>query len=404
MSGPKGYHWIVLSAPELIHQEAMRTRARCLALRDKLAGQLAVLSENLTVPVAPAGESLAEMRAWESALTEANTHATQLTEASRARHHLALAANTVGAALQIPLALGLGERQANTADAALNVTVTTAPSGEPTVDPRVELATRLQRALITASGLEDPELIEAVAGRARDLANAGPRPDTEAQLLIFEASITDQLKAQARRNGIRAEAERIVLRIAHMDGPAVESLRQMAGGAATPAALESLRSQVTDWLEAERVQAETDYTSQCLAQILTEMGYQVGGPLQAIGQPSSPPNTRHMFDAQRADLPGHFLRLQVSDQGKFFSRVFASNHAPGPSGPSAELATCADVMNLPVALAARGIEAKLEFARQPGTVDTHGAAQATAQPGGQKRKAGARHRPSEALEQSQEMP
>jgi hypothetical protein len=129
--------------------------------------------------------------------------------------------------------------------------------------------------------------------------------------------------------------------------------------------------------------------------VLTELGYAVEAGPDAIGQAPLAPDARHVMLARRPDLPGHALRLQVTDQGKLFSRVAAVRPASPAQDSAAEELTCADVLTLPAALARHGISAELSFARRPGEVELPHAGDQS-RPGATRRAGGTRHTASGA--------
>ncbi|MDR1634969.1 MAG: hypothetical protein LBS27_08660 [Bifidobacteriaceae bacterium] len=510
MSGPKGYHLIVLSASELARREFMRTRARSLALRDRLLGQLAVLNGTpaFTIPPEPRGESIEDFQAWETALAAANQQAEALAQDQRSRRRLAFALNPATSAIApgTALAWGLGkapaasagaqdqahhagrqptltpnaDAQHHTRDAVRQPTFvpnagapdaahaagrqpTLSPTagthdpprdavrqpalgpndggqeqvrgalGQPVFGLNAAVAERINRALGLASRLEDQAAFEALGQRAAELAAAG---GAEAQLLVFEAAVADQLKAAAHLRALRDEADRQTLRIAHLAGPEADELRRTAAQAQTAAALEAVRRQADELLDQDRRRADADYATACVQEALADLGYTVDvqptavqpvaadraaatGPAPAslarplgpaatfdpaatigpdaaldptaafegaaqttslVGQMPVAPETRHVLLAHRADLPGHALHLQVTDRGKLFSRVTALGPSRPETSREAEDITCPDVLGLAEALDARGVKAELSFARLPGEVEIGLAAGAGARP------------------------
>jgi hypothetical protein len=441
---------MVLAAEELARREVMQTRARCLSLRDKLRGQLAVIdgATPSAIPSPPAAEALEDMRAWEEALVAANQQAALRVDAARDRQRAALAAAALAPDSPIRLSLGLGQpaadaarpaggtQQAPTAglpaaDAApaalatglpaadVNETARTEASADAGLAPiarvppadsallafrdepapdathsaATDLAARLERALRAAGEIEDDRAFDVLAEQARRLAAAGPHPGSDAELLVFEASVADQLKAARQARTVKIEAEHAVLRIAHIDAPAAEALRQLAANATSTAEVETIRREAHALLEEDRRKADADYATQCLEQVLTEMGYTMGAPLDPAQAAATTPDTRHMVHAQRPDLPGHLLRLQVSDQGKLFSRVVALRPDSPQNHLAAEEATCVDVLQLPSALATHGVSAKLDFQRQPGEVAMAHSADAVARHTANSRAASTRRAP-----------
>ncbi|MDR2566958.1 MAG: hypothetical protein LBC97_13075, partial [Bifidobacteriaceae bacterium] len=368
MSGPKAYRLLVLSPSELARRDLMQTRARGLALRDRLLSQFAVLSgpPPMAVPPEPASDSIQDFQAWEAALQAANQQAEALIAGQRARRRLALVAGTAPAAIQFqasqsgqPPLFASSPPPGAAAQPPLNWPVAATPNAgrvptsphprspdavpmpplagpvptsphppsphavpmpplagpvptsphppspgavpAPPDAPSAGHAVRVSRALELASQFEDQAAFEALAARAAPLAAAQPGAVSEADLLVLEAAVADQLKADSNRKALRAEANRQALRIAHLTSRDAEALRQAAASADTPAAVEAVRRQADQLLDQEARRADADYASSCVAEVLTELGYAVEAGPDAIGQAPLAPDARHVMLARRPD-------------------------------------------------------------------------------------------------------
>lgn len=176
--------------------------------------------------------------------------------------------------------------------------------------------------------------------------------------------VTTSVQAEREQARVRADAAELVIRVSHLEGPAVDELKARVQSARTSRDLSDLAGDVEAMVRDAEASADADFITQEARAALSELGYQVDDPFDVVGMEAQ------VLLARRRDLPDHALRVQVNEtQGTLMTSLVAKQGTTHAADTTAARATCADAVEMMTALEQRGVRSENRFVREPGDIE-----------------------------------
>ncbi|MDR1189596.1 MAG: hypothetical protein LBK95_19455 [Bifidobacteriaceae bacterium] len=403
MSGPKCYSYSVESEAERLARQTRAATARC----DQLAHELESANRECvangvairTVPEAQ-DESLEALEARAKALDTAVSQAREAVREARAAKAWASMRQAVANVGVGKLELGLGARPAPALSSRRSPEPVSGQSEDSTAAPRSsmqaadqasdrlpdrppkqaarressqplgpdqrrwgQLAASVERALESASRLEDPAVRDALAAQAAAALEASELSVAESRRTQLVLAVGEEARRQETAARCRREAQRHILGLAHIVSAAADELRQEARAVTSPDQVQAIEYQAARLLEAERAREDAAFVADQTRAVLESMGYAVDAP------PTAGPHQDTALFAYRDDLPDHVLTLRVDGaSASVATQVIACGATTGRQDIDAEEATCEDLDALSGALWQRGVAAERVSALGVGAV------------------------------------
>lgn len=350
MSGPKGYRYTVISEEEKRRREDEARTARCRQHLVTLAGLLGQLRHHgMATPAAPEEPSRRThdaLIAWERDLTDALARAEVLVSRAAAAA-IARQLDVTNDVDTTAVSLSADSRPANTS--ARSATSRTAGAGHP-------LASQVRKVLDSVALLQDPDARAALTALAATIVRIHSLPQAEGDLLTLKTRVSSALTTQR----LRRAAEATLLEIAGLTSADADRLRARAGRISTSEELRLLRSEVAQLGDAAARSADAAFVERALADVLTELGYQVDEGFQLIqyGTAAVVGHPQH---------PHYGMRFQVNPVSEMLlTRLIAHQPTTPDADARAEALTCATFHQVASELYRHGVRTALSIEQDAG--------------------------------------
>jgi hypothetical protein len=185
-----------------------------------------------------------------------------------------------------------------------------AKAGEASYRPGADLSETVERNLARLAAGASPEAAESVVALASEALEAS----SEARAALVVQSLRAAIDAENRRVAARAQARARAAawreRLAAYAGPAVEGAfaELDAAGASAEGVTDELDRRLQQLADAEEARAARDYTVASVADVLDELGYEVGESFDSVLVQDG------YADIRRGDWPGYAVRVRLSDE------------------------------------------------------------------------------------------